>query len=116
MATQACVEPAWAGLGVGGTLTQSAADGVLFDGVFWLGVIVITALLGAVMLGYLKNRVRTFGQAQGVDFTLEDLRRLRDGGALTTAEYEKLKRRLVSDPRHRSATATDDGVHGTGPR
>ena len=97
-------------------MTQSAAEGVLFDGVFWLGAIVVTALLGAIMLGYLKSRVRAIEQAQGADFTLEDLRRLRDGGALTTAEYEKLKRGLVSGAPHCSATTTDDGVHGTGPR
>ena len=87
-------------------LAEPQNDTVLFESLLWLGGLVLAALLSGLVLVYVKKRSRAAERDQGADFTLDDLRRLRDRGDLTDTEYDVLRRRAIEQ--HGVST----GAHG----
>jgi hypothetical protein len=68
----------------------------VFDGLFWLGAL-LAALIGGVLLMYLRRRSGRTRADGARGFALEDLRRLRDTGELSISEYEALRRKTIED-------------------
>lgn len=88
--------------GIGVEIIGAATHGAsgVFDGVVWLAVIVFLVMLAVVILAYLRRRMRSSTPRDGQpDFDLAELRRLRDTGQVTTAEYENLTRSLYPEPK-----------------
>ncbi len=69
----------------------------VIEGFAWLGLILAVVVACAVAVRYIKGRIRSTMEESTLVFNLEDLRRLRDNGDLTLAEYETLRRRLVDE-------------------
>ncbi len=74
-------------------------DEVVFEGTLLLGGVVLVAVLAVLLLSYVRSRVRRSGWMTDPMFSLAELRRLRDEGELTVAEYDALQRRALNDLR-----------------
>lgn len=74
-------------------LTEQSA---ILQGLLWLGLVGIVALLKVVIGSCLEGKTTPPSRTSYLVFVLEELRRLRDRGRLTSAEYEALKRRMLS--------------------
>ncbi len=74
----------------------SARDAAVFEVVLWLAGVVAVATLAAVVMYRLLTRARRSSRADESCFTLAELRRLHEQGALTADEYEALKERTVA--------------------
>jgi hypothetical protein len=74
---------------------RSAEPAVAFEALFWLGGLVLGLLLTVVVLAYIRKRLRQRSATEEPAFTLQDLRRMRDDGRLSTGEYEALRRRML---------------------
>ena len=89
----------WFLLGNGGAakpaLAQSSEQAAALAGLLWIGAIVLAFLAVVVLLQRLRRRMNSSHSESGADFTLDELRRLRDGGSLTAAEYEAIKRKSL---------------------
>lgn len=79
----------------GGVASQEAA----FKGLMWLGVLIALLIVSVIILAFIRSRMRRTRQLTEPSFSLDDLRKLRDRGAVTTAEYETLRKRLVESLR-----------------
>ena len=73
-------------------LGQPSGRAATFEGLLWIGAIVLAFLLIVVVLHHVHKKMDASGKSGRADFTLQELRRLRDDGRLTEAEYEVLKR------------------------
>jgi hypothetical protein len=82
------------GAGVG-TAAPPSYEAATFEGLLWLGALLVVVSSVAVVLVYLRRRTRRPGQPTEPSFTLEDLRRLRDEGTVSTTEYEALRDKMV---------------------
>jgi hypothetical protein len=83
----------------------------VFEGLLWLGALLLTVGGAAVVASWLRRRVRASSLQGEASFSLDQLRRLRDQGTITKAEYETLLRqatRGVQDASERQAQAGDD--------
>jgi hypothetical protein len=74
-----------------GLAAAHTADEAAFEGVLWLAGVVLVLVVAAVILGYVRRRIRASRSQAGPAFTLEELRRLRDQGDLSEAEYKALR-------------------------
>ncbi len=86
----------WSQLGAfvastGGAAGQEAA----FEGLTWLGVLIAVVIVSVIILVFIRSRTRRTRQLTEPSFSLDDLRKLRDRGAVTIAEYETLRKKLV---------------------
>ncbi len=67
------------------------------EGLVWLGALVLATLLIALVALYVRKRFLRRSEVQTPEFTLDELRKLRDAGELTVAQYEALRDRMVQD-------------------
>jgi hypothetical protein len=63
-----------------------------FEGLLWLGGIVLAVSVAVVGLAALRRRLRLALPGRGYRFTLADLRKWRDRGDLSAEEYDRLLR------------------------
>lgn len=73
-------------------VTKAAA---LFEGALWIGALVVAAVIASVGLVWWRRRLRNAWECTRPSFTLDQLRRLHNKGALTAAEYRFLRRRAA---------------------
>jgi hypothetical protein len=66
-----------------------------FEGLLWIGAIVLAFLLVVVLLQYVRTRLDASRRYARADFTLQELRRLRENGHLTETEFGTLKRKTL---------------------
>ena len=78
-----------------GSFDQAAA----FESILWFGGLLIVLLLSVLMVVRIRKRFRRSDSVPGIGLTLEDLRRQREGGRLTIAEYERLKTAVIEATR-----------------
>jgi hypothetical protein len=71
-----------------------------FDAVIWMGVLIGVVIVGGVVVAYLRSRMRTPTGLKQATFTFDDLRRMRDRGEVTIAEYETLRKKLLDELRY----------------
>jgi hypothetical protein len=78
-------------------VARTAADGrgSPWDAMLLFGALVLGMLLGGVLLMYFRRRLQPFPEERQPLFDPAELRRLRDEGELTIAEYEALKDRTI---------------------
>ena len=82
-------------------LAQSAAElekeRAFRNGMIWLGILFVFVLVGGIILLYVRARYRKQMEPPTEDFgfTLADLKKLRDRGELSDAEYEVARNRMV---------------------
>lgn len=91
--------------GSGGTRVEMIAAttkgaSAAFDGIVLLAVVVLLVMCAAVGLAYVRRRMRSAMDRDGrPGFDLVELRRLRDNGQVSAAEYESLTRSLYPEIR-----------------
>ena len=78
-------------------LAQSTDQAAAFEGLLWLAGLVFALMLAAVVLAYVRKRLRASEPDQTHGFTLDRLRHMRDRGDLTTAEYEALRQKALEE-------------------
>jgi hypothetical protein len=61
-----------------------------------LAAIVVIAAVGLVVLTVVRRRLNHASSSQAADFSLSDLRRLRDEGQISPDEFDRAKARIVS--------------------
>lgn len=61
-----------------------------------LAAIVVIAAIGLVVLTMVRRRFNQASSPEPVDFSLADLRRLRDQGQISPDEFDRAKARIVS--------------------
>ncbi len=88
------------------TVDQRQALG---KGFLMLGGVAVLVLIGGIVLGRIRNRVKHSAQRNQADFTLEEIRRLRDQGDLTISEYETLRQGVIDRMQLQSAGKVKDG-------
>ncbi|MCH8966161.1 MAG: SHOCT domain-containing protein [Planctomycetes bacterium] len=71
------------------------SDRAVLEGLTWFVGVVVTMLLAAVVVAYLMRRLRARDETWTPRFTLEQLRRLKERGDLTDAEYHALRQRTL---------------------
>ena len=74
---------------------QSVEQAAMFEGTLWIGAIVLAVLVAVVLLFRFRRKVGSSDHRGRPDFTLEELRALRDRGNLTAAEYDAVKERVL---------------------
>ncbi|MBI4718209.1 MAG: hypothetical protein HY763_10420 [Planctomycetes bacterium] len=62
----------------------------------WLVVLLAVVLAAVVCVSLMRRRLRSRNDAGHPEFTLDELRRFRDEGRLTTAEYDRLRERMAA--------------------
>ncbi|HVZ94406.1 MAG TPA: SHOCT domain-containing protein [Phycisphaerales bacterium] len=62
----------------------------------WVGVLGGIVVVGCIVIVLVRKRLLGAPEDMSAEnFTLEDLRRLRDSGRMTNAEYERARRRII---------------------
>jgi len=79
---------------VSSVLAQRSGREAIVGGLVWLGVFFAVAVVAAWLLAILWRRFITPDNAGKPDFTLEQLKQLRDQGELTAQQYECLKEKV----------------------
>ena len=74
-----------------------SAQTALFEALGWMGGLVLVLMLAVAGLAYLRRRIRA-APPEATGLALGDLRRLRDEGRLSEAEYDRLRRRWSGLP------------------
>lgn len=69
----------------------------IFEGLLWLGVIVVAMMVAFTVAVFVRKRTKAAAR-HPPEFTLEQLRDLRDRGELTIPQYEALKQRVLNRP------------------
>lgn len=62
----------------------------------WLVVLLAVVVAAAVCVGWMRRRWRPRDEFRRPEFTLDELRRMRDEGRLTAAEYDRLRERMAT--------------------
>ena len=89
---------------------QSVDPAKVLEGWLWFGGFAVLVLVSAALLAYFWRRARrTATRSDPPVFDLEDLRRLRNSGELTIAEYEALKQRAIEDASNRTPPSDAGG-------
>ena len=83
---------------LGGTaaLGQAGRQEAAIECLMWMGAIIMALLMAVVVVLFIRKRLRAARQPGGPDFSLEQLRRLRDQGSLTDEEYEAIKQKSIA--------------------
>ena len=76
---------------------QSTEQKKMFEGLLWMGATILALVFAGALVAYFRKRAVSHGEGEGPDFTLDELRRLKEAGSLTPAEYEALKKRAISE-------------------
>ncbi len=71
------------------TLAQQASGRAVWDVLLWAAVLIVIVLVFGVVLMQLRRIMRESDTAQTQGLLLDDLRRLRDEGLLSTEEYQR---------------------------
>ncbi|MHC4697038.1 MAG: hypothetical protein ACYTFA_09865 [Planctomycetota bacterium] len=77
---------------------QQAEQAAALEGLLWVGAIVMACLAAVVLLLHLRRRMNSSHRDSQADFSLHELRRMRDRGSLSATEYEAVKQKYL----HRS--------------
>ncbi len=80
---------------VASILGQQVSRHAVVSGAVWLGVFLAVAFAAAWLMTVLWRRFIMNDNAGKPDFTLEQLRQLRDRGELTQEQYERLKEKAI---------------------
>lgn len=82
--------------GFGRTAFVSAAG---VEALLWTAVTAAGSVLALLMLAWYRRRMRRGDEPSGPVFTLEEIKRLRDRGEITLAEYEALRAKVLEQAR-----------------
>jgi hypothetical protein len=79
-----------------------------------LAAIVMIAAIGMVVLALVRRRLGEQSSSDAADFSLAELRRLRDHGQMSPDEFDRAKARIVSQTQETLApTEPGKDKHGT---
>ena len=73
-------------------LARSSEPIPAFEGLLWMGAIVLAFPLAFALVHHFGKRLDASRGDVRADFTLDQLRRLRDKGSLSEPEYDAIKR------------------------
>lgn len=90
-------------------LAQQAKSGAVFDVVLWVIVLMVVVLVLGIVLMQLRRVMRDGDSSQTQGLLLDDLRRLRDQGELSSEEYQRAVDALAD------RMGTSGGVRGGPP-
>lgn len=76
-------------------LADARAQAALVEGWLWFGGILIAVLVGVAIVASIRKKVRNASGMREPEFSLDQLRDLRDRGELTKPQYEALRQRIV---------------------
>lgn len=76
-------------------LAESDAQAEAFEAILLMAALVLIFAIATVIVVYLRKRMRPSRVETDGGFSLADLRRLRNSGELTIAEYETLRNKLL---------------------
>lgn len=98
-------------------LAQGAATtrspGVPMDLLLWIGVLIVVVVIGGLVLVHMQKRMlKPPGAGPGSAGIMEELRRMRDSGAMTNEEYDAA-RKAMARKLAPSAQASGDGAAPT---
>jgi len=74
---------------------QLGEQTAFFQSLLLFGGLLVVLMLAAVFSLYLRWRMRRIGSEDAGVLSLDELRRLRDNGTLTVAEYERLRAKTL---------------------
>ncbi len=74
----------------------SGREEAAFEAMVWFGALVAVVMLLALLALFLRKRVASRDAAQAPEFTLEQLREMRDCGDLTDEQYKALRDKLAA--------------------
>ncbi len=72
------------------------SDRAVLEGLVWFTGLVLAILAAALVVTYVKRRVRAGDETRTPSFTLEELRDLKERGDLTDVEYHALKHKALA--------------------
>ena len=80
--------------------TASRKDEAVFNWFLWIAGLIVAVLIAGVAIQLIRRRLLASQETAGAGphdvLGLEDLRRLRDDGEITVAEYETLRARAIT--------------------
>jgi len=97
-------------------LSQAVRQGAVFDGLLWMGIVLGAVALAAWTLLAIRKRFQSLGNNEPADFSLDQLRELRDRGELTLAEYEALRQNAIERVKNTVKTSASGNVIERGSR
>jgi len=78
--------------------SQRRGQEAMVESLVWFGVVVLAVGAGAAVVLWLRRRLKATDEpVTALGMTLEDLRRQRDEGSLSIAEYETLKEVVIRE-------------------
>ena len=75
----------------------SARQAGMLEAVLWMGVVILGLLLAVGVIAACRRHMLGSPRRGGGGMSLEQIRRWKDDGTVTAAEYEALRRRAVAD-------------------
>jgi len=94
----------------GGAGAIPADQAGAFEAVIWMAGLVLVLILATATLAWFRGHLRRSRSASRTNFSLDDLRRMRDRGDLTAAEYERLRAAIIDDFGAASQAARKNGA------
>ncbi len=76
-------------------IAQTVRQQRTLEGFLWLAAVVIVGTTLLALLAFLKRKRDAVSGRRALPFTVNELRKLRDGGKISPEEYEALKRRVL---------------------
>lgn len=74
---------------------RSVRTGVPWDVLIWIGVLIVVVVAGGLVLIHLQKRILKPPAGAGASGIMEELRRMRDSGAMTEEEYDATRRTMA---------------------
>lgn len=76
--------------------TASSRPGVRTDLLLWIGVLIVVVVIGGLVLVHMQKRLlKPPASGPGAAGLMEDLRRMRDTGAMTHEEYDAARKAMA---------------------
>lgn len=76
--------------------TVSPPPGVRTDLLIWIGVLIVVVVIGGLVLVHMQRRLlKPPASGPGAAGLMEDLRRMRDTGAMTNEEYDAARKAMA---------------------
>lgn len=92
---------------------SSRGSGVPVDLLIWIGVLIVVVVVGGLVLVHVQKRMlKPPSAGPGAAGIMEELRRMRDSGAMTDEEYEATRKTMA---RKLAPSATPASAKGSNP-
>ena len=90
--------------------TPRRGQDAVAESLLWFVALLVIVIAGAIVVVWIRRRLRAADESPAaLGLTLEELRRQRDEGRLTVAEYESLKEVVIRETQG-AGGASEDGL------